>query len=362
MAAVAVAPWLEPARSNLAALRARGAHAALLHGPAGIGKWDLVMSFAEDVLCESPAANGRACGRCASCQLLAAGNHPDLRVVVPDALASRRPAQSPESVEANGAAEEPGGGRAKPSREIKIDQVRELADLLVLSAHRGGARVVALGPAEALNLPAANSLLKSLEEPPPGCLFLLVSDQIDRCLPTVVSRCSLVRVALPARGTALEWLLARGLEPAEAAARLTDAGGAPLLAARADAADLEPGLRQTLMALLRRGRALAPADVANDLPRTIAIGPAVALFQRWAWDYFAFRLGATLRYHPAETAAFEALARDWSPRAAARWADSLRDLRAVAEHPLNARAAVEGALLEYCASLSEQEQNGSERP
>lgn len=358
---MSVAPWLEPVRAHLAALRARGAHAALVHGPAGIGKWDLVMSFAREVLCESPRAGARACGECASCLLLAAGNHPDLRVVVPDALAARRPAQPLEPTEAEGQAEEPASGRSKPSREIKIDQVRELSDLLVLSAHRGGARVVALGPAEALNLPAANALLKSLEEPPPGCLFLLVSDQIDRCLPTVLSRCALLRAPLPPREQALQWLASQGIDAREAASRLTEAGGAPLLAARGDASELEPGLRQTLVSLLRRGRALAPADVASELPRTIAVGSAVALFQRWAWDYFSYRLGGALRYHPAETAAFEALAGDWSLAAAARWADGLRDLRAVADHPLNARAAIEGALLQYCASFVDQNLNESNR-
>ncbi len=63
----------------------------LLHGPAGTGKWDCAMAFAADVLCESARGPGPACGNCASCRLIGAGNHPDLRVLVPDALAERRP-------------------------------------------------------------------------------------------------------------------------------------------------------------------------------------------------------------------------------------------------------------------------------
>jgi DNA polymerase-3 subunit delta' len=344
--------WLAPARGQLAALRARGVHAALLHGPAGIGKWDLAVSFAADVLCEAPTAERRACGACASCMLYAAGNHPDLRVVVPDALAERRPvASSEETEEMPAAAESAGASRSKPSREIRIDQVRELGALFELSSHRGGARVVLLGPAEALNLPAANALLKSLEEPPPNCFFVLVTDQPDRCLPTVLSRCILVRAALPGRAQALEWLLEQGLAEKEAAARLIEAGGAPLAALREDGEALEPPVRAMLLGLLRRGRRLTAVEVASEVPRTLPIGASVALFQRWVWDYFAFRTGAGVRYHPQEEQAFRSLSEDWSLSAAEAWSGRLRDLKAVAEHPLNPRAAVEGILLDYIASV-----------
>jgi hypothetical protein len=75
------------------------------------------------------------------------------------------------------------------------------------------------------------------------------------------------------------------------------------------------------------------------------------LFQRWVWDYFAYRTGAGLRYHPDDGAHFDALAQHWTLPAAAAWADRLRDLRALEDHPLNARAAVEGALLGYIFSI-----------
>lgn len=359
MAELSSLPWLGNTAASLAALRLRGTHAMLLHGPAGVGKWELAMSVARDLLCESPvgapAAAPAACGQCPSCRLFAAGNHPDLRVIVPDSLAERRPARS-------GEGEEPAGGsvngtegtaaKAKPSREIKIDQVRELSSLFGVSAHRGGARVVVLGPAEALNLPAANALLKSLEEPPPGGTFVLVSDRIDRCLPTILSRCVLLRVALPPRDAAMAWLQQQGLPADLARSRLTEAGGAPLAALRDDEDALQPELRAGLVALLRRGKALAAADIASDVPRTVPISASVALFQRWAWDYFAFRLGCGLRYHPDEGRAFEALSRDWSLAAASVWVDRLRAMRSVADHPLNARAAVEGLLLEYVASIA----------
>jgi len=351
VAGVAALPWHAAPRTRLAALRARGAHALLLHGPAGVGKWDLASSFARDVLCEHAVAPARACGVCASCVLLAAGNHPDLRIIVPDALAHRRPGLLAEEEEAAESGAEAAAAKGKPSREIKIDQVRELASLTGVSAHRGGARVVVLGPAEALNAPAANALLKGLEEPPPQALFVLVSDQIDRCLPTIVSRCALVRVAIPPRAMALSWLQGQGMD-SEAAQRLTEAGGAPLAALDAGARALAPELRASLLELLRRGAALTPADIVSEVPRTIPISASVALFQRWVWDYFSYRLGGGLRYHPGDAASFEALSRHWTLRAASGWVDALRALQAVADHPLNARVAIEGLLLGYINSIA----------
>jgi DNA polymerase III subunit delta' len=92
--------------------------------------------FAAELLCESPLEQASACGDCHSCRLLAAGNHPDLRVVVPDALAERRPASASEADETSASSGEPAASKTKPSREIKIDQVRELAVLFGVTAHR----------------------------------------------------------------------------------------------------------------------------------------------------------------------------------------------------------------------------------
>ncbi len=352
MADLTPIPWHTAARTTLGALHARGAHALLLHGPAGTGKWELAMSIARDLLCERVSGGAGACGACPSCVLIAAGNHPDLRVVVPEAWASRRPGAALEEQSDSELVVETSSGKSKPSREIKIDQVRELVSLTSVSAHRGGARVIVLAPAESLNLPAANALLKGLEEPPPATVFVLISDQIDRCLPTIVSRCALVRIAIPPRAAALQWLRAQGIAADEASQRLTEAGGAPLAALRVEDETLPAEMRGTLLQLLRRGPDLEAAEVASEVPRTVPIGAAVALFQRWGWDYFSFRMGCPLRYHPADAASFEALSRHWSLRAASDWIDRLNDLRALSDHPLNARAAIEGLLLAYIGSIA----------
>ncbi len=120
-----------------------------------------------------------------------------------------------------------------------IDQVRKISDFLAISSHRGGRRVVMLLPAEALNAPAANALLKMLEEPPHGVAFLAVSDQLDAVLPTILSRCVLLRAPIPSRAQALAWLQSNGVERAET--KLAEAGGAPLMRRRRIEARSAPG-------------------------------------------------------------------------------------------------------------------------
>ncbi len=346
-------PWHEPVRAAIEALRRRGSHAILLHGPAGNGKLDLALSTANDLLCETPDPSGRACGTCPGCLLFEAGNHPDLRVIVPETMADRRPGagRNPDSEAEQEVSGEPAAeGRNKPSRELKIEPIRELAEFAGITTHRGGARVVVLAPVEALNPFAGNALLKVLEEPPAGTVFLLVSDRIDLCLPTVRSRCALLRVPVPPRATALKWLRAQGVDDPER--RLSETGGAPIAALRGPGDDLEPETRVRLLAMLERGVRLTPADVAIEVPRTVPIGGAVALFQRWGWDYLAYRLARQLRYHPDRAPSFERLARSWTLPAACAWLDALRVLRADAEHPLNARSAIEGVLLMYSRSVA----------
>jgi DNA polymerase-3 subunit delta' len=152
-------PWQQSLWQQLAG-RSQHAHAYLLHGPAGIGKRALAERLMARLLCQSP--NGLdACGQCKSCHLLAAGTHPDNYVLEPE----------------------------EADKPIKVDQVRELVDFVVQTAQLGGRKVVLLEPAEAMNLNAANALLKSLEEPSGATVLLLISHQPSRLLPTIKSRC-----------------------------------------------------------------------------------------------------------------------------------------------------------------------------
>src|SRR5262245_62120841 len=134
-------PWHSHAASALLARRGRLPHALLFCGPQGIGKLALAEALAGALLCENPASSG-ACGKCASCGWLGQGSHPDLRRLEPEILSE--PVDSEERAE-----------KKKPSLEIKVDQVREIADFVAMTSHHGRAKVVLIHPAEMLNVAAA---------------------------------------------------------------------------------------------------------------------------------------------------------------------------------------------------------------
>jgi DNA polymerase-3 subunit delta' len=353
MARLKALPWHDAARAAIGQLLARQVHAVLLHGAAGIGKLDLALDTAEALLCERRFQDGSPCGRCPGCTLVAAANHPDLRIVRPEALAEAdsRIGQAPGEEPAEGAsAGAPAESRGRASREIRIEQIRDLSEWITLSTHRGGARVIVIEPAESMNTPASNALLKVLEEPPARTLFLLVSHRVDETLPTLRSRCALLRVRLPAPAIALGWLQQQGVgQPQQ---RLIEAGGAPLVAAQAERSGLAPELRDRLLALLRKGARLAAAEVVATVPRDVPVAGSVALFQRWGWDFLAFSLAGTVRYHPDEIPAMRQLGAKWQVPQACSWMSELRIARSFADHPLNAKLAIEGILLSYVRSIN----------
>ena len=348
------APWLLDAAATLAALHQRGVHAMLLHGPAGTGKWDLAIRFAKGLLCREVNADGDPCGVCADCRWFCAGHHPDLRVLVPDAWADRRPGgdDTPAPPDAGG---DPGASstKGKPSRELKIDAVRGLAGLLQVSAHRpDGFRVIVMAPLEQLNDAAGNALLKNLEEPPGQTRFVLVTDRLDRCLPTVVSRCSLVRVPVPDAAQSTPWLIAQGVPRAQAAKALVHAGGAPFKALQLAREPSAGSDEAALVGLLKLGIQVQAAQIVVQVPRQIDLVHAVAVMQRWCWDWMAVCTGVAPRYFPDEAPALRAIGTPANWSGAQRWAAVLRGLAMTAEHPLNAKLAVEQVLFEYRRALT----------
>jgi len=212
-------PWNAPLFDALKARLQRFPHALLIHGARGTGKLALAERVAQLLLCEDAAQ--RPCGRCDGCRWLAAGSHPDFRRIEPEALA-KEPLIDPEET-----AEVP-AKRGKPSIDIKIEQVRDLAGFLNLRSHRGRLRVALVHPAEAMTESAANALLKGLEEPPASAVFVLVSHRPSQLLPTIRSRCVAFAVPIPARAAALQWLAEQGATNPEL--WLAYAGGAPLQA------------------------------------------------------------------------------------------------------------------------------------
>ena len=315
-ALVAIPAWIAPATAALTrAQRAdRLPHALLIHEAPGAGGDWLALWAARLALCERP---GEApCGTCAACRRAAALSHPDLTRVMP----------------------------LEESRQIRIEQVRDLAAELALTSHAGGYKVGILTPADALNRFSANALLKTLEEPPPQTLLVLVATQPSRLPPTVLSRCQRLAVRAPSRVEAVAWLVeTHGAGDWDAA--LAVVGEAPFLLAGADPA-----------ALAQLG-----ADVQRMLDE-LAAGRAdpLATAERWA------RAELPLRLRCIENWLTERVRR--GPHAAPQIAelragaylssadaflnirelfgllDEVRDLRAALDAPLNRGLALEAIL------------------
>jgi DNA polymerase-3 subunit delta' len=342
-------PWQSSAWQQLQEMRQRLPHAILFHGEAGTGKADFIEAFAQSLLCENVKLDGFACGSCASCGWFSQHNHPDYRRVRPEALEDEIPADGDEGGEAETGKKRSATGSAKatkaPSKEIKIEQIRQLADFMNISTHRQGLRVVVLYPAEALNMPASNALLKTLEEPPPATVFLLSSNSLDRLLPTILSRCRKFALPMPDNAAALAWLKEQGL--ADADSWLREQGGAPLAAL----AQSESGNREELEALLQF---LARPNIETALKTAdkLSKSPLVALVswqQRWLYDLVSYKLSGSIRYYPRYQKELAALAATVHTAKLLLVIKSANERRAIADHPLSPKLFVEAMLLDYTA-------------
>jgi DNA polymerase-3 subunit delta' len=335
-------PWQEAAWQQLQTLRARMPHAILFHGAAGTGKADFIEHFAQSLLCENAGPGGHACGECVSCGWFGQQNHPDFRRVRPESFEDEVTGDGEEG-------EEKKAAKSKaPSKEIKIEQIRQLADFMNISTHRQGLRVVVLYPAEALNMPASNALLKTLEEPPPGTVFLLSSNSLDRLLPTILSRCRKFALPMPSHDEALAWLKAQGV--ADADSWLREQGGAPLAAL----AQSESGSREEMDVLLQMlGHPSVEAALrAADKLQKVPLSSLVSWLQRWLYDMFSYKLSGNIRYYPRYRKELAGLADKVHTAKVMAAIKSVNERRAIADHPLSPKLFIEDMLLDYAASCA----------
>ncbi|TAK92040.1 MAG: DNA polymerase III subunit delta' [Burkholderiaceae bacterium] len=330
-------PWLQSDLAQLLARRAQLPHALLLHGQSGIGKTELAQFFAQSLLCEQPTPHG-ACGQCDACGWFAQGNHPDYRCIRPDALSEDVTNTEPEE----------GKDKKKASQEIRVDQIRALADFVNIGTHRSGLRVVVLYPAQALNMNAANALLKVLEEPPPQSLFVLVADGLDRLLPTILSRCQKVSMGIPDPAQASSWLQAQGVK--EGAALLAEAGGAPLAALALNEASDWRQLQGELLTELAQPAQMDALRLAEKLYK-LPLPTVIDWMQRWLYDLIAYCQTSRVRYYPAREKTLLKLAQQIPLAATMELARQVNQFQAIARHPLNTRVQLEALLLQYQRAL-----------
>jgi DNA polymerase-3 subunit delta' len=317
-------PWLEaPLRQ---ALQQQRAHALLLQAPQGTGALEFMLTLAQAWLCEAVEA-GLPCGQCGSCRLLQSGSHPDLHLLLPETLRGLYGgAAQADDESADGAK-----ARKKPSRQIRIDDVRAGVDWVVQSSSRGRAKVVLLHPAEAMNLQAASALLKTLEEPPGQARLLLSTADEARLLPTVRSRCQRIRLAGPNTEQAAAWLEEQGVR--DAPVLLAAAGGAPLAARELAVAGIDAAGWLALPRAVARGQAAALAGW--PVPR------AVDALQKLCHDAWVVAVGGAPRYFAAQ-----ALPPGARPGLLNGWAKSLARVARHDEHPWNDGLLVEALVSE----------------
>ena len=217
-------------------------HALLFHGPDGVGKELCAVALAEALICEKEPGVG--CGTCSSCKRVLKRNHPDVTWVMPE----------DEQVSRGWA------GRSDfdhtPSRDIRIEQVRQLQERLAFRALESKHKVALIIEAHAMNPPAQNALLKTLEEPAPGTVIVLVTSALDKLLPTIRSRCAKVLFApLPVDFIAQHVAKEHKLKEADAKQVAAMAGGS-----MSRALELDVELLQHRREVIEKFEALKPDD------------------------------------------------------------------------------------------------------
>jgi DNA polymerase III subunit delta' len=315
-ASTTLAPWLAAQRDAL--LTQRG-HAWLLHGPSGLGQYDLALSLVQAWLCEAPGKepSHAACGQCPSCHMIATRAHTDLVVLMPETLMLEHGWPLSEKAQ-----KEIDDKARKPSREIRVDAMREAIEFAQLTSGRGRCKAVLVYPAERMNVATANALLKTLEEPNGDIKFALATEAAHQLLPTIRSRCQSFALRWPSSDEAVAWLRghapAAKLSDAELRTALAAAGGRPM-----DAMDVIAASAVNIWTKLPKALVLGVPGIADGW------SPAHLLdaLQKLCHDLWAIKLGAAPRFFQAAD-----LPKPPPARALSAWSEQLKTLARSIDH------------------------------
>ncbi len=309
-----LAPWIATQRSALLAQRG---HAWLLYGPSGLGQFCLALELARAWLCNVPSEDG-ACGQCTSCHAIDVHAHADLAVLMPETDMLERGWPLPEKAQSD-----IDDKKRKPSREIRVDAMRDTVEFAQRTSARGRGKVVVVYPAEQMNMIAANALLKTLEEPAGNTRFVLATEAAHALLPTIRSRCMAHALHWPEQAQVLQWLNAENVPPAAAQALLRAAGGRPDDALSLARAGADPAVWEKFPAAMLRGDTSA---VEGWAPSAV-----IAALQKLCHDLQVTGVGAAPRYF--EVAKLPAPP---APLLLVRWGKDLAQAARIADHPFSA--------------------------
>ena len=361
-----IAPWLHPLWESLDF--AKFPNAILLHGQSGIGKFAFSVELAKALLCEGSESAAKPCNQCEACHWFDTGNHPDFISLVPEThrkLLPHADYESDDSPKRGKAARDDDGesSEKKEKKIISIEETRQAIENLSIGSHRDGNRVILIYPLEMLRSDAANTLLKSLEEPPANTIFILLADRVDRVLPTIRSRCRLLTAPRPDRVQGLAWLKGRisnisGLKMSDADVETVydEQGGAPFsvldsLIARHNKDDKDEltisiqASRYLLQSMAQGGR-INWLDTAEKTHKA-QYAFLLASMQRWISDLQSVVQGGEPRYYPKHVTTLQGLSRMANVQKLLQFWKSLVQARRHENHPLANRIQLEALLSQY---------------
>ncbi|MCX7183492.1 MAG: DNA polymerase III subunit delta' [Nitrosospira sp.] len=347
-------PWQHEIWKTLTQDSALRSHALLLKGREGTGKFVFALSLAKFLLCEKPVASNEACNECQSCHWFEQNGHPDFCLIEPEALSRSfddSTTDGPIDVQINVELESSNAkSKKKPSKQIGIAQIRALADLVNMSSYRDGYKIILIHPAEAMNIAAANALLKSLEEPSPKTLFLLVAHCSQLLTATIRSRCQQITMPLPELTVATSWLKQQGIKDPEN--NLALAGYAPLTALKLNNSDDDYfNQHQIFIRHIGTPSTFNPLMLAEEMQKLDA-STTISWLQKWCYDLTSFRATGKIRYHLSMLTTIKSLVSEIDLRKLVTYSRSLIATQRLSKHPLNARLFLEEALISYAMMIA----------
>ncbi len=317
-------PWQQSQWQRLQESRQQGRlpHALLLTGPQGLGKRQFAILFAQSLLCRANNADATPCGQCRYCQLFRVGSHPDISLISP----------------------------LEGKKAIAVDQIRGLGQFMALKSQYAGYKLVLINPAEAMNINASNSLLKTLEEPSAETVLLLITHQPAQLPATIRSRCQEIRFGTSETAENRAWLSQQLPADTDIDLLLSLAGGAPFRAIQlTDEGLLEQ--RQTLfdgVGQLAR-LTLDPVSLATQLNKANS-GWALLCLYFWVADMIrltATKQTSTQLNNPDLRQPLLKLANQVSLTSLFKLQDRIRQAQQEFERNLNPALVMESVLMEW---------------